>query len=276
MIKINRRKAVMFLLFAVVLMISASCTKAECKTGSDCAAKTCYLSSCESKKCTYTLQRNCCGNGLKDSIEDGKTGDQCTCPQDYGKCEGKSKIKIGSREEDSRYLSYHCNAYNKCILGVASNDITPQNFLDLIDPGFFKASSVIKYNKPFDASKNSFEIAITLDDTSKDLLLPIQLTKLKLLYSSDYGRAELLIAEKSLGNVLDAIGSTQRISTPLTLEYKPQEVEESGSLRYIIDYTYTKQVISGRSPTGANIYSSEIVRGSFNSPSKQIFFVRSG
>lgn len=275
-IKINRNRIILFVLLVIALVTISGCTKPECKTSADCLSKACTLSKCESKKCVYTQQPNCCGNGAKDSIENGKQGNQCTCPQDYGKCEGKAKTRVGSREEDAAYVHYYCSSDSQCVLGTESKDIAPQNFLDAIDIGFFKASSVVKYNKPFDVSKDSFEFKITLDDTSKDLILPVELTKLKLLYSSDYSRSELLIAEKDLGNSLNTIGDSARISTPLTLGYKPQELEETGSLRYIVDYTYTKQVVSGRTVNGTNIYSNEQVRGTFNSPSKQVFFVRNG
>ena len=52
-------------------------------------------------------------------------------------------------------------------------------------------------------------------------------------------------------------------------------MEESGSLRYGIDYVYTKKVLSGR-VNGTNVYNDEIVRATFTAPSKPIFFVRIG
>ncbi len=174
------------------MIVISGCAKAECKTNLDCSGRTCYASKCEEKKCVYTLLKNCCGNRINDSTENGKPGNQCTCPQDYGACEGKGKIKIGSRVEDARYVHYFCSDDERCILGAEKRDVAPQNFLDTINPGFFKASSVARYNKPFEVSGDSFEFAIALDDTHKDLVLPIQLTKAKVLFSSEYTRAELL------------------------------------------------------------------------------------
>lgn len=257
-------------------MILASCTKAECKIGSDCQAKTCYSSSCESKKCVYSLQSNCCGNGIKDNIEDGKPGNQCTCPQDYGKCEGKGKVKFGIRTEDAAYVHNYCNANSKCVLGIERKDIVPQNFLDTIDIGFFKASSIEKYNKPFDVNQDSFEFKVSLDDASKDLVLPVKLTKIRLLYSSDYSRTEQLIAEKDLDVSLSNIGENAIIYTPLTLNYKPQELEENGAVRYELSYAYTKKVVSGRTAGGGELYAAETVRATFTATTKSIFVVRSG
>lgn len=161
-------------------------------------------------------------------------------------------------------------------MGVERKDIAPQNFLDSINTGFFKASSVARYSKPFDASRDIFEFSITLDDASKDLLLPVLLTKAKILFSSEYSRAELLIAEKELNAVLNGVGDKASISLPLTLNYKPQELEELGSIRYSIDYTYRKQVLAGRTINNTNIYSNETVRATFTAPVKPVFFVRSG
>lgn len=267
----------MLLLILVIALITiSSCAKPECKTSADCSSRTCYLSKCEDKKCVYTVQRNCCGNRINESIENGKPGNQCTCPADYGKCEGKGKIKIGSRMEDAAYAHYYCSIDNQCVLGVEKKDVAPQNFLDPINPGFFKASSVVKYNKPFDVKRDSFEFKVTLDDISKDLILPIMLTKVKLLYSSEYARAELLIAEKDTDSMLNGVGDQAVVNVPLTLNYRPQELEEQGSIRYSIDYTYEKQVLSGRTINGTNIYSNETVRTTFTAPTKPVFFVRSG
>ena len=274
--KPNRKYVTLFLFFTIALAAISSCAKPECRTSADCRQRTCFLSKCEDKKCTLTLQRNCCGNGINESIEDGKPSGQCTCPQDYGKCEGKGKIKVGSRTEDAAFVHYFCNVDNQCILGVDKKDVAPQNYLDQISPGFFKASSVAKYNKPFDTGRDFFDFKITLDDTSKDLVLPVKLTKIKLLYSSEYSRAELLIAERDLDGVLNGIGDNVLITVPLTLSYKPQEVEEPGSIRYSIDYEYTRNMASGKTANGTNTYSKEKTRATFYAPVKPIFFVRSG
>ena len=253
-----------------------SCTKAECRTSADCQSKTCALSQCEGRKCIYTPLQNCCGNKLKESIESGKPGNQCTCPDDYGKCEGKAKVKTGIRVEDASYVHYYCNVDSQCVLGVEKNDMVPQNFLDNINPGFFKASSIEKYNKPFDISKGSFEFKITLDDISKDLVLPVKLTNIKVLYSGESARVELLISDKDIDTVLNGIGDQDIIQVPMTLNYKPQQVEESGTIRYSIDYAYTKKVASGKTANGTALYANEIVRSTFTALSKPIFLVRNG
>lgn len=275
MIKAKTNRALLFLLFVVALIALSGCAKPECKTSADCSPKTCFVSKCESKKCVYNIQRNCCGNRIKDVIENGKPGNQCTCPGDYGGCEGKGKIKIGSRTEDAVYVHYYCNADSKCVLGAEKKDAIPQNFLDIIQTGYFKASSIAKYSKPFDIKKDSFEFAMTLDDSNKDLLLPVRLTKAKILYNSEYSRAELLIAEQDLDITLNGIGDRVVINTPLTLSYRPEQVEETGSIRYSIDYSYNKRILASKTANGTSIYYKEPVRATFTAPSKPIFLFRS-
>ncbi len=276
MVKIHRKNVLLLALLVLALAVISSCSKAECRTSSDCASKPCALSTCEGRKCVYALQQNCCGNKLKESIEDGKPGNQCTCPADYGKCEGKAKIKAGIRIDDASYVHYYCTVDNQCVLGVEKKDIVPQNFLDAISSGFFKASSIEKYNRPFDVDKDSFGFKITLEDTSKDLVLPVKITNAKLLYNGESARTELLIAYKDLGEVLNGIGDQIAISLPLTLNYRPQEVEESGTIRYSIDYEFVKKVSSGKVVNGTAVLTNEIVRSTFTAPSKPIFLVRKG
>ncbi|MBI2657727.1 hypothetical protein HYX08_03455 [Candidatus Woesearchaeota archaeon] len=273
---VNIKKRLLFLLPAIALIALAGCSKPECRTSADCGQKACFLSKCQDKKCAYELQRNCCGNRINDSIENGRPGNQCTCPTDYGKCEGKGKIKIGSRTEDAVFVHYFCSVDSQCILGADRKDASSQNFLDPISAGFFKASSVARYSKPFDVARDSFEFKVSLDDMSKELVLPVMLTKVKLLYSSEFSRAELLIAEKELNGVLNGVGDEVSISLPLTLSYRPQELEEQGSIRYSIDYSYMKQVLSGKTANGTSIYANETARATFTAPVKPVFFVRSG
>ena len=278
MIKIRSKIVLLFVFFVITLIAISSCAKSQpqCKTSVDCSSRKCFLSQCESGKCVYTLQRNCCGNRINETIEDGKRGNQCTCPEDYGKCEGKGKIKVGSRLEDAAYAHRYCNGEEQCVLGIERKDVIPQNFLDTINIGFFKASSVVKYNKPFDVARDNFEFKITLDDIHKDLVLPVRLTKIKILFSSAYTPTEQLIADEDLTGVLNGIGDEAVIRALLTLNYRPQEIEEYGSIRYSIDYSYTKKVASSKTANGTNIYTNEIARATFTAPAKPVYFVRNG
>lgn len=261
---IKRNKIILLLLFVITLLIISSCEKPECKSNSDCRLRTCYASKCDNNKCSYTMLRNCCGNKINETIENGKQGNQCTCPQDYGKCEGKPKLKVGPRSEDAVYVNYYCNTNSQCVLVVDKKDVTPQNFLDQINAGSFKASSIIKYNKPFDIKKDNFEFKISLDDVNNEVILPITITNLKIFYFSESLRAEQLIAEEVLKSPLANISLPVKLNITLNLDYKPQSIEEIGAFKYSIDYSYTKKI------------NSEVVRSRFVSPQKPIFFITSG
>ena len=259
----------------IVVLAISSCTKAECKTSADCPHKACSSQRCDSSKCIYSSIPNCCGNGDKDSLENGRPGSKCTCPQDYGNCEGKGKVKQGSQMVDAAYAHYYCTGSNECIMGVESKDASSQNFLDVVNSGYFKASAVMKYNKPFDMSRDTFELKITLDDGNKDLIMPVKFNSVKVLLNTDYSRGELLIADKNLENEIYSVGDTTSLSIPLNLDYKPQQIEESGSVRFTLDYSYIKNINIGRNPDGSQIYRQELARERVSSPAKQVFFVRS-
>jgi len=275
MAKIRYDKFILFLLLIAVLFIVTSCAKAQCKTSSDCASRICAVSKCEDKKCVYTQQNNCCGNRINETIESGRPGNKCTCPQDYGKCDGKPKVKVGSKMQDAAYAIYHCNDFQECVIGVSEKDISPQNILDSININYFKASSIIRYNHPFEISRNAFEIKFTLDDVEKELLFPIELKKIKILYSGESLRSEQLIAEHDLDILFQSIGEETTITAHLNLGYKPRQIEESGSFKYVIDYSHVKNVQLGRGSDGSISYSQETVRNQFTSTPKKVFFVSS-
>ena len=263
----------LFLFFVIALIAISSCAKPECRTSSDCLQRKCFIAKCDDKKCSYNVQKNCCGNRINDTIEDGKPGNKCTCPEDYGKCEGKGKVKIGSKLEDAAYVKYYCSTDRQCIFGVDKVQVSQQNFLDPISAALFKASSIVKYSNPFDVGKDYFQLTISVDDANKDLVFPIKIVEVKLLYSSQTARIEQLVAQKDLDNVLNGIGDQAIIEAPLNLNYKPQELEEQGSIRYSIDYTYTRKV-PGKLANGTATFTEETSRATFNSPTKPVFFVR--
>ena len=273
----NNKSSKRFFLAILVLAIIAiaGCTKAECKADSDCLQKGCTISRCQNEKCSFTPQQNCCGNGIKDEIENGKKGSACTCPQDYGRCEGMAKLKVGSRTEDAFYVKNYCNAQNECVFGVEAKDIMPQGFLDQINNGYFKASIVSKFNKPFDVNTDKFEFTITLDDLGKNTVLPVKFTKAKVLYSGPTSRTEMLVSEKELSAALNGITDKVTLIVPLTLGYRPKEVEETGSIRYSLDYEYIKQINSGKDANGSILFKNETSRDTFSGTTKPVAFIRS-
>ena len=274
LIKIKQNKLLFASLVILVILIISACSKAECKASADCPVKPCSVARCDEGKCIYSEQKNCCGNRLEEAFEDGKPGDKCTCPQDYGKCEGIPKVMISGREQDATYARYHCNQYNRCVLGAESKDVSVQTFLDTINSDYFEASSIVKYNKPFDMKNDAFDMKITIDDANENLVMPVAFTGVKLLYIGAFSRSEQLIAETEVSASISRVGDSVTINFPLNVGYRPEELEEAGSFRYVLDYSYTKKVQTGRSQDGSLIYEKQLTRQKFNSPAKQVFFIR--
>ena len=98
---------------------------------------------------------------------------------------------------------------------------------------------------------------------------------LRILLSTESSRGELLVADKNFENEVYAVGNTTTINVPLNLDYKPQQVEELGTMRYTLDYSYNKKILIGTSADGTPNYRQELARERFNSPAKQVFLVRS-
>ena len=275
-IKKKSRKLILFAALITVLFFIASCSSPECKADSDCSSGKCLTARCQNSKCVSASQPDCCGNKIKEEKEDGRSGDKCTCPADYGKCDGKGKIKVGSRLDDALYVHYYCNSENACALGVDEKDVSPQNILDDINLASFKATSIVRFNRPFNVGRDTFEFKITLEDAGKDLILPVQITGLKILYTGSSAKSELLIADRQANYVLDGVGREVNIVTNLNLNYKPAELEDSGSFRYKLDYEYKSKVPIGRNPDGTTSFNEEVSRGTYTSPGKPAFFFRNG
>src|SRR3989344_6723548 len=111
MAKANLSRIWLFLILSALLVIISACNKekSECKASSDCLQKACFTPKCTEGKCSQIVQRNCCGNGMQDELENGKPGNKCTCSHDYGKCEGKAKVQVMGRLQNTTYLYYFCN-----------------------------------------------------------------------------------------------------------------------------------------------------------------------
>jgi len=240
----------------------------ECSVASDCSQKTCSTASCIDNQCVFTPTPNCCGNKINESIEDGKPGNQCTCPADYGACEGRGKIKVGSRTFDTEYLRYFCEN-DVCVLGVPEENVRPVTLLTERDLNLFKLETTVTYNEPFDITKDILTFRVSVIDDSEDLIFPIKLTKLIL------KDGEILFGEKQLDSILTEVGDS--VTMRLFVSYSPQEVEEVRRLIYQINYEYTKSVKDKRLPNGTYTYKSELVRDDYEDRlTSKITFLRFG
>lgn len=223
-----------------MFLIGCSSTPPECKADSDCAKKACNTVKCEKKKCDYTVKKNCCGNGMKEETEDGKKGNTCACPADYGKCEGRGKIKAGTKEVDAKYLERICKD-DKCVLDVNKDNVNEIQLIDDKFLKFFRLESIISFNKPFIINKDKINIKFTLKDVENDLVFPIKITNIKFI------KGEYFYGETPLDIEFTAVGNYSEISIPL--DYEMQSIEEEKILGFRIDYEYLYKVKVGKNDT---------------------------
>jgi len=264
------RYKLLFLILCLlgILLIAASCTKPECSTSSECGQQKCTTSTCLDNKCVFTPKSDCCGNKIKEAIEDGKTGNSCTCPQDYGSCSGKAQIQVGSRTAESQYLQKFCQN-EECILGVPPEKIRPVTLIDEHDFGLFILETTTTYNEPFDVLRNTFAFRISLKDDDANLILPIQINKILL---TD---GEILFGEKEVSATIEEVGDVININVPIN--YILQQPEEIKGLTYKISYEYEKRVKDKKLEDGTYSYKPELIRDDYQKRfSTKITFIKTG
>jgi hypothetical protein len=231
-----------FIFFLIVLMLAAvllaGCgEKAECKVNTDCgAAKTCFTApKCTEGKCVSTIQKGCCGNSI---CEADKGESYCSCEKDCTdeKCEGfilLEKTKYNSIY--TKYLRKLCDENTKtCIAGVASGDVHEIPLQDEKLATNFKFSSVIKFNKPFDITKDQISIDLAVRDISADVVPPVKFTQISVI------SGEMLYADKQISHEFTAPG--QSFSETIPISYVPLKLEEEKSIIIRIYYEYNKTI----------------------------------
>lgn len=269
MLKIRKSHLLFFIVSVSALLLISGCEKAECEVSSDCSDNSCSSVSCVDKQCKYTPVPNCCGNNIPENIESGKLGNKCTCPADYGACEGKGEIKVRSRTYDTQYLEFLCDEQQKCVLDVDEKDIRPISLVDEREFSFFQMETAATFNDPLNINKDDFGFRFVLKDDHEDLILPIKLTKITL---SD---GEVLFGEKILDETLNGVGDS--VSTKVPITYRLEQLEEERRLSYKVDYEYKKRVRDQRLEDGSYSYKTELVRDQYEKRfSTKIFLVKSG
>ena len=265
------RHKLLLLVFAsfLLLILANGCGKPpECKADADCGKRTCSTASCIDNQCKYNTVQNCCGNKIKDSIENGKPGNSCTCPSDYGECTGKAKIEAGGRTYDAQYVQNFCEN-DECILGVPPGDVRPVTLLDEREFGLFTLETTVTYNEPFDVNKDSFAFRISLKDDKEGIVLPVKLNKILL------KNGEILFGEKEANLALGKVSDTVTVNVPL--DYHLEQFEEAGSLTYQLNYEYIRKVRDERLQNGSYSYKDELVRDDYQKRfTTKITFVKSG
>ncbi len=231
-------KGVMLAILVIALLVAVSCAKPkDCESDSDCPSKACQTKSCNLKtyECEYSIQSECCGNGLQEEIENGEEGNKCTCPADYGECTGKASVEdYRGREQEAQYLEYMCNDENECLLDFDRSSVKaiPPKIFE-IRPAPFEIEARLVYNQPFDLYSDTIDLRFELDKIKRpDLLeLPVIIDSIEV-YS-----AATLIGEETERGILENLGDVYEAK--IKLEDYFENVEETLNLRFIINYEYT-------------------------------------
>ena len=228
------RHVSLIILISVLGILIAGCASsgsASCKTAADCGPKKCQTAACTKNECAYTPKQNCCGNGIKDSLEDGKPGNSCTCPTDHGACDGKAQIAYGtSRPYDATYVKKYCSQ-QQCVMGVDPRELKPTTLLEEKKLNSFDIEVVASFNQPFRVPTDSFSFRITLKNAKEEVVYPIKFTHVTL------REGEVLYGENGISATLEKIGDVATFNVPLI--YHLSRAEEDHRITYKMDYEYT-------------------------------------
>ncbi len=216
-------------IISLFLLILAGCG-GECKKDSDCVKK-CFEGSCQDKVCQYDPLPNCCGNNIKENTEDGKPGNECTCPLDYGQCSAKGK--------SSQYIQYSCNAdKTECNTDVKpSINVETQQITDTFSgTGSIKFSVVSKINQPFNIDKDTFQMRIKLDQIPSTTTSNVRITGITITATNSKRQTVTLASKKIDRNLWDLGSETQE--DIIFDEISSNEEEELKSVKIKISYDY--------------------------------------
>lgn len=222
----------LIIIFLISILSFTACSKAECEKSSDCrTGNPCIIGRCIDGKCTTTINQDCCGNGVCEA-NDGEN--KCTCEKDCGMCEGKVKYNItttrGIKTLEAQYAQSLCEN-NICIVGVAASDVNELKHTNEVDVrGGFKAEVLTVLNTPFDISKESINVRVTLKDLDTDVVDGISFKSIQILSGSE------LMGEKLINNKLSSVGNL--FTEELSLSSAQSIVEEERRIEIKIGYEY--------------------------------------
>ncbi|HLC65394.1 MAG TPA: hypothetical protein VJI46_04700 [Candidatus Nanoarchaeia archaeon] len=258
---------IVVLLFFVVLLISGC---SECSEAEDCPpAATCKTAVCDDGKCATTAVKDCCGNGIEDAKEDGKTGNKCTCPEDYGECKGKASMLVRNKKIDATYLEQGCED-DECVYKIDESRVKRTDLAFERELSYFTFDVLVTYNNPFTVNKDKVEVSLKLKDEKPDLVYPIEITAIRLIEGQT-----LFGGKDGLAGKFSQIGEVFSVQIPITYESALIEEERSATLK--VDYEYKKRIRTTKNPDGTYNYIEELVRDSFESKlGKKIFFLFPG
>lgn len=227
-----------FLLFFFILslLIVVGCSSSsECKESLDCGTpRGCIESySCLDGICNTNWKENCCGNNIPEEIEDGKIGNECTCPQDHGPCQISTEYNV-------EYFEAGCDDENICAVDVKSGIQKKEEVSVNLDLRDIKMIMKVSFDSPFDIKSSVFDVEFELTDIGTNIIEP-KITKIQV--ESVENRKAISLGEKDINKKLWMVGS--KINDEVFLRFEPKSPVEDLQINFQIGYEYIKEV-SGR------------------------------
>lgn len=231
--KVRKSSFLLIVALVSVAFLLSSCS--ECKVAKDCPTKgKCSIVTCDDGKCSSQTKESCCGNGIEDKTEDGKPGNKCTCPADYGKCEGKAQMLVRNKDVDATYLEKTCAA-NECVYAVKDENVKDRVLTIEKELPYFSWDVYVKFKNPFTIGKDKVEVSFKLKDDKADIVYPIKITEIQLVDGQTlYGIKE------GLTGTFTKVGDTY--TTAIDVNYEPSQIEEQRQMAVRVDYTYKYNV----------------------------------
>ncbi len=145
-------KNFLFVFLTLSLLALSACTRAECKTNTDCI-KQHYTGSCMNRICVYSPIEGECGNSL---CETNAGENKCTCPADCGICAGPV----------SPNMEQTC-VRNSCLESVLPEKIKPVTSTAELAAGGDKIRVTTSYSQPFNMRSDMFDVKFSIITESK-------------------------------------------------------------------------------------------------------------
>ena len=211
----------------------------QCKKDADCmrvfgsTLGVCQYAFCEKEICRKRPVQDCCGNGVQEEIENNITGSKCTCPEDYGKCEGNLVyMDSRGREQTSSYIFWACNANAQCEMQYEDTlQKTAEYFTTFAGSGF-SFNFYVSYPNPFYHNSSEFRVEYKLTDLDTKVVDPsIKFTEIRLMEGTN------ILYRAGLNLKFSKVGQTNITMIPMS-SYDIIYPEEKKSVILSLDYEY--------------------------------------
>ena len=224
---------------AVLLFLVSGCGNKECKVASDCATDSCHTAICMDGVCKENPIPNCCGNGIKEKGEN-----ECTCPQDYGRCDKK--------KAPNDLMGYAC-LQDECVLKIKSQTDKRENF-DMRDSKFTSVVT-LDYENPFSTKESVFDFKFELKDVRNSVTVVVDyITIKKIEVYAKFNNEELLVGEKEINKKFWMRGDIIRDFVPVTRTFE----KDTMNAEQITVKIYYEYFIKGESSPRINTFSKTI------------------